>query len=392
MVLGLTAIAAKSSAPVEPTSRKIVVFKSGVDESAKEALINKFNGEKIKDLRLINGKVARLTAKAERDLVRHSDVLRIDDDVIVEALAKGGISVKPTATQPVETLPWGVNRIDADLVWGITTGDPVKVAVIDTGIDISHPDLKDNIKGGMSAVAYTASYNDDNGHGTHVAGIIGAIDNTIGVIGVGPKIDLYAVKVLDRRGSGYLSDIIEGLDWAISNGIQVVNMSLGTTANILSFQEAVQRVNAAGIVQVAAAGNSGDSVNYPAAYPEVIAVSATDKLDAVASWSSRGPEVDLSAPGVSVYSTYKGQAYKTLSGTSMAAPHVAGAAALVLTTILSSSTIGIVWDLDGDGIWDPSEVQNKLEKTAEQVAPDIIPGKDNLYGAGLVDAEKAVVQ
>ena len=97
MVLGLTAIAAKSSAPVEPMSRKIVVFKSGVDESAKEALINKFNGEKIKDLRLINGKVARLTAKAEKDLVRQPGILRIDDDVIVEALAKGDISVKPTA-------------------------------------------------------------------------------------------------------------------------------------------------------------------------------------------------------------------------------------------------------------------------------------------------------
>ena len=222
--------------------------------------------------------------------------------------------------------------------------------------------------------------------GTHVAGIVAAIDNEIGVIGVGPKIDLYAVKVLDRRGSGNLSDVIEGLEWAISNGIQVVNMSLGTASNVLSFQEAVQRVNAAGIVQVAAAGNNYGAVIYPAAYSEVIAVSATDNTDTIASWSSRGPEIDLAAPGANIYSTYKGSTYKTLSGTSMAAPHVAGTAALVLTTTIGS------WDLDGDGLWDPSEVQNKLEMTAEQVAPDTVSGKDNLYGAGLVDAEKAVIQ
>ena len=382
MVLGLTVLAAKSSATVEPTSRKIVVFKSEVDESAKEALINKFNGEKIKDLRLINGKAARLTARAEKELASQPGVLRIDDDVVVEALARNGILVKRAPNQPVETLPWGVDRIDAEKIWAIATGTPVKVAVVDTGIDVAHPDLKDNIKGGMSAVAYSVSYNDDNGHGTHVAGIIGAIDNTIGVIGVGPKIDLYAVKVLDRRGSGYLSDVIEGLDWAISNGIQVVNMSLGTTANILSFQEAVQRANVAGIVQVAAAGNSGDSVNYPAAYPEVIAVSATDKSDIIASWSSRGAEVDLSAPGVSIYSTYKGQTYKTLSGTSMAAPHVAGAAALVLTAPAKC-------DYDGNGVCSPAEVRQRLEATAEDLG---ISGRDNLYGVGLVDAEKAVIQ
>lgn len=216
-----------------------------------------------------------------------------------------------------------------------------------------------------------------------MAGIIGAIDNTIGVIGVGPQIDLYAVKVLDRNGSGYLSDVIEGLDWAIQNKMQVVNMSLGTASNVLSFREAVQRVYQAGIVQVAAAGNSGGAVSYPAAYPEVIAVSATDQNDVIASWSSRGPEVDLAAPGVNIYSTYKGQTYKTLSGTSMAAPHVTGTAALVLTT-----PVGI-FDLDADAIWDPIEVENKLEATAEDLGT---PGPDYLYGAGLVDAEKAVTQ
>jgi len=382
IIVSLSAVALTSQAKSEPMSRKIVVFKSGIlNESAREALIGKFGGVKIKDLSLINGKAILLPPKAEKALAQETGVLRIDDDVIVEALVKGGISAKPAPVPPAETLPWGVDRIDADLVWGITTGDPVKAAIVDTGIDVKHPDLKDNLKGGVSTVNYTASYNDDNGHGTHVAGIVGAIDNTIGVIGVGPKIDLYAVKVLDRRGSGYLSDVIEGLDWAIQNKMQVVNMSLGTASDILSFQEAVQRVSAAGIVQVAAAGNSGGSVIYPAAYSQVIAVSATDNADAIASWSSRGPEVDLAAPGVSIYSTYKGSTYKTLSGTSMAAPHVTGSSAMVLTQTIKCDT-------DLNGVCSPAEVQQRLEATAEELGAI---GKDNLYGSGLVDAEKAVI-
>lgn len=373
VIIGIALI---SQAAPEFSARKIVVFKSGVSESAKETAINGVNGEKIKDLRLINAKAARLTAKAEKDLAHQAGVLRIDDDVEVFAMAKFQL------VQPAEVLPWGIDRIDAEKVWAQTTGDPIKVAVVDTGIEISHPDLKDNIKGGMSAVQYTSSFNDDNGHGTHVAGIIGAIHNAIGVIGVGPQIDLYAVKVLDRRGSGYLSDVIEGLDWAIQNRMQVVNMSLGTSADILSFREAIQKINAAGIVQVAAAGNSGGAVIYPAAYPEVIAVSATDQNNTIASWSSRGPEVDLSAPGVSIYSTYKGQAYKTLSGTSMAAPHVAGTAALLLTTPAKC-------DFDLNGICSPAEIQQRLETTAMDLGN---AGKDNLYGSGLVNAWNALNQ
>ena len=371
-------------ASAEPTTRKIVVFKEGaLNEPDREALVAKFGGIRVKNLDLIGAKVVLLSPKAEKVLKQHPAVLRIDDDIVVEALIRGGIAAKkPAPSQPAETLPWGIDRIDADLVWDTTTADTIKVAVVDTGIDLSHPDLKDNIKGGYNAISPLKSANDDNGHGTHVAGIIGAIDNTIGVIGVGPQIDLYSVKVLDRRGSGYLSDVIEGLDWAIANGMQVVNMSLGTSADVQSFHEAVQRVNQAGIVQVAAAGNSGGAVIYPAAYPEVIAVSATDNTDTIASWSSRGPEIDLAAPGVSIYSTYKGQTYKALSGTSMASPHVAGTVALVLTTIIGA------YDSDGDGAWDPSEVQNKLQMTAEDLG---VSGYDTLYGYGLVDAEKAVI-
>lgn len=359
-------------------SRKIVVFEEGFE--AKDEVLSRFAAFKLKNLHLINGSVVELSPLAERLLAKTPGVLRIDDDVRVEALSHN-------SSQPAEVLPWGVNRIDAEKVWYAastfaTTGDPIKVAVVDTGISLSHPDLAANIKGGYNAIIPTRSANDDNGHGSHVAGTIAALDNTVGVIGVGPKIDLYAVKVLDRRGSGWLSDIIEGLDWAIANRMQVVNMSLGTTSNVQSFHDAVKRAHTAGIVQVAAAGNNGGAVNYPAAYPEVIAVSATSNTDALASFSSRGPEVDLAAPGVSIYSTYKGTNYATLSGTSMASPHVAGVAALLLS-------VPAQCDTDLSGSCSPAEVQVRLEATAEDLGA---AGKDIYFGAGLVDAERAVLQ
>lgn len=380
VVLSLAGTVLTTQAKNEPMARKIVVFKSGVlNETARENLVKKVDGVKVKDLNLIDGKAVLLSPQAEKDLVRQAGVLRIDDDVEVVVLERPVLSL--IKVQQTEVLPWGVDRIDAEKIWTTTTGDPIKVAVIDTGIDLRHPDLLSNIKGGYNAINPRKSPNDDNGHGTHVAGTMAAIKNTIGVVGVGPKINLYAVKVLGSSGSGYLSDVIEGLDWAIANGMQVVNMSLGTSSNVLSFKEAIQRVNAAGIVQVAAAGNNGGAVNYPAAYPEVIAVSAVDNKDKIASWSSRGSEIDLAAPGVSIYSTYRGSTYKTLSGTSMASPHVTGVAALVLTQAAKCDT-------DLNGSCSPTEVQQRLEATAEDLGAS---GKDYFYGSGLVDAEKAVI-
>jgi len=375
LVLG-SAVLAGPRTGSGPIGRKIVVFdkKTFANEPVRDAVLGRagIHG-KIKDLPLVNGVVVIMPSKAaERALRKEAGIARIDDDVRVEALA--------------QTLPWGVDRIDAEKAWSTTTGDPVKVAIIDTGIASSHPDLSANLKGGVSTVGYTSKYNDDNGHGTHVAGTVAALNNTTGVVGVGPKIDLYAVKVLDRFGSGYLSDVIEGLDWAVGNGMKVVNMSLGTSSYNKSLEDAVKRVNAAGIVQVAAAGNSGsadNTVNYPAKFAQVIAVGATDSSTSnnIAYWSSRGPEVDLAAPGVNIYSTWPSRSYKTLSGTSMASPHVAGTAALVLTRPVGA------YDLDADSVWDPIEVQNKLEFTATDLGA---AGKDNLYGSGLVNAERAV--
>jgi len=376
LILGLILGLAKtiSFAKDEPKGRKIVVFKPEIDEATQEILINKVGGEKIKDLKIIRGKAVWLTSQAEKNLLKRAEVLRIDPDVEVYALEN--LKIKVVKPQPSQTLTWNIDRVDAEISWRISTGDPVKVGVIDTGIDLSHPDLKANIKEGYNAIYPWKSPNDDNGHGTHVAGIIAALNNSIGVVGVGPKIDLYAIKVLNASGSGYLSDVIEGLDWAVKNGMQVVNMSLGTDQDVQTFHDAIKNAYNAGVTIVAAAGNSGGAVTYPAAYPEVIAVSATDENNQIASWSSRGPEVDLAAPGVNIYSTYKGSTYKTLSGTSMAAPHVTGAAALII-------------DKGKCGTCTPDKVRQRLQQTATDLGD---PGTDNLYGAGLVNVYKALTE
>lgn len=362
--------------------RKIVVFRAGLSDTAKEEIIRNAGGERLKNLDLIGAKAVWVSRATVEKLARHPSVVRVDEDVIVEALAKGGVLGKPVPTQPAQVIPWGIDRVDAELVWPSgNTADPVKVGIIDTGISDTHSDLLANVKGGVNTINPLKSWNDDNGHGSHVAGIVAALNNTIGVIGVGPAADLYAIKVLDRNGSGYLSDVIEGIQWAVAKNMQVVNMSLGTSSDIQSFHDAVVTAKNAGVVVVAAAGNSGGAVIYPAAYPEAIAVSATDKNNVIASWSSRGPEVDLAAPGVSIYSTYKGTGYATLSGTSMATPHVAGSVALVLNTPVGA------YDANANGKWDPDEVQKKLQDKAVELGT---AGFDNLYGWGLVNAYSAV--
>lgn len=365
-------------------SRKIVVFQNWVNKTAYDEILKSAGAVKIKNLPLINAVVVLASPASEKALRQRSEVRRVDPDVVVYTQAK------PLPAPPPERLPWGVDRIDADLVWdrnhdlavdsGANAGGGVKVAVLDTGIDLDHPDLQANIKGGINTLNPLKSPDDDNGHGTHVAGIIAGVDNSVGILGTATQAWLYAVKVLNRQGSGYVSDIIEGLQWSIDNGMQVVNMSFGTSTDVQSFHEAIVAAYDRGIVLVAAAGNGGpgdNTVLYPAKYPEVIAVSATDNTDTIASWSSRGPEVELAAPGVDVYSTYKGGGYKTLSGTSMASPHVVGSVALIIAS-------GIT-DANGNGRVN-DEVRSRLQHTADDLGA---AGKDNLYGYGLVDAEEA---
>jgi subtilisin family serine protease len=410
MILGL-ALGGVSQALAQPSpgqqpERYIVVTSSHAVNQAVEKAALENGGITLREFTTFSGMVVLISRRALERIERIHGVLRVYADPIVTTLGPppwaGG-----KKESKAEVLPWGVDRIDAELVWdansdltldsGAITGLGVKLGIVDTGIDKDHPDLQANIKGGRNFVAKGGppwnpkidpeAWDDDNGHGSHVAGIAAAVENEEGVIGVAPQAYLYAVKVLDRTGSGYLSDVIAGIEWCIdpngdgdtSDRMDVINLSLGTTTDYPELHDAIIAADNAGIVVVAAAGNeSGGEVIYPAKYAEAIAVSATDATDTIASFSSTGTEVELAAPGVDVYSTYKDGEYETLSGTSMAAPHVAGTAALVIAT-------GIA-DANGDGVVTNTEVRQHLQNTADDLGTT---GKDDLYGHGLVDAEEA---
>jgi subtilisin family serine protease len=359
----------------EDKVRVIVLFKDKVDKK----VVEDNNGDVLDTYDIIPGLVADMTKSDIKELKKSDKVKSVEEDAEADAKEEGKSGGGGGTKPPAQVEPWGIQKICADIAWNITKGAGIKVAVMDTGIDTGHSDLK--VAGGTNVIG-GSSYNDDNGHGTHCAGIIAALDNTIGVKGVGPSISLYSIKVLNKQGSGSYSNFIKGLDWAISNHMQVVSMSFGGTSTTTAFESACSKAKANGIVLVAAAGNSGGSILYPAAYDSVIAVGATDKSNTIASWSCYGTQLDLVAPGVDIYSTYMGNTYKTLSGTSMACPHVAGTVALVLAT-----TITDTYDKNGNKQWDPTEVQNCLQSTATNLGT---AGWDKYTGYGLVDALKAV--
>lgn len=295
----------------------------------------------------LKGFVIRLPAGADPDqILRDPRVAFIEQD-----------SVATLFDHVAAEVPTGVNRINAELNRTTGAGTGLGVAVIDTGIQLTHPDL--NVVGHVTFVRGTKSGNDDNGHGTHVAGTIGAKDDGVGVVGVAPGVALYAVKVLDRNGSGAFGDVIKGVDWVTQNAakIAVANMSLGGSlanaddgncgnTNGDALHRAVCGSVSAGVVYAVAAGNSSsDAKDFrPAAYREVITVSALADSnglpdgggpatgfgadDTFATFSNFGAAVDVIAPGVNIRSTCIGSSYCTKSGTSMASPHGAGAAAL----------------------------------------------------------------
>lgn len=354
------------------SQQKIIGFKTDITtlEHSRSKLLED-SGIKIKKpLPLINACVCDVKDSSISYKVLSEDPLIefVEDDHILD------IQVMPSDSwllaKKRQDTPWGIKKIGAPKVWRYSKGKGVKVGIIDTGIDLSHPDLKDNIKE-TYGVLTCKNIDDDNGHGTHVAGTIAAIDNNIGVIGVSPEIEIYSAKAFNRRGRGRVSHIIESVTWCIKKKVDIINMSFGFSIKSIALEKAIKQAHRHNILMVAAAGNSGgeNKVMYPAKYSEVLAVAASDRKNNIASFSSGGPEVDIIAPGVDITSTYKGGKYRRLSGTSMAAPHVTGAAALMIS--LSKLK--------------PKHVKMLLSNTAQ----DLGYPKEK-QGAGLINVSRAV--
>jgi subtilisin family serine protease len=299
---------------------------------------------------------------------------RFGANAIIEPEQVYSITLQPTITtqgkpggggspppQPPQTTPWGITAVRAPAAWSSYQGAGVIVGVVDTGIQPDHPDLAQNIVGGENfalpstgkPVVDPSKWADDNGHGTHVSGIIAALYNPIGVVGVAPQAKLFAAKVLNSSGTGTSSAVADGIVACVDTGnAKVINLSLGG-GDTAVLHTAVQYAYSHGVILVAAAGNGGCNCPlYPASYPEVLRISAVDSNLQFAGFSNYG-DIDFAAPGVSVFSTYLGSGYATLSGTSMATPHVSGVAALMLSAgikTLPAVNIGLPVDQQGNGL------------------------------------------
>ncbi|HEY4117451.1 MAG TPA: S8 family peptidase [Byssovorax sp.] len=383
-----------------------------VDETVEEASAWEVPGEVLVDAKdgLDAGELAKLatdygvtfhaTALAAETNEEVADVSPAREDALVDALrhdarveiAEPLLRMKAlyVPNDPLMKDQWHLTRVGAERAWDYATGRGVTVAVIDTGIAcedfgpfMKGTDLKSTeCVAGWNFVSKNEHANDDQGHGTHVAGTIAqSTDNGVGAAGLAFHARLMPVKVLSAEGWGTTADIADGVRWAAEHGAQVINMSLGGPRNSGVLQKAIDYAVSRGVVVVAAAGNSGGAVGYPGANEGVIGVSASDPDDKLANFSSRGPAIDIAAPGVNVTQQTicnkgrdKCENYAAYNGTSMASPHVAGAAALVVSL----------------GVTEPAAVEAALKASA-RVVDDSEAGK-KLYGAGILDAGAAVAR
>ncbi|MGE4282731.1 MAG: S8 family peptidase [Clostridia bacterium] len=281
-------------------------------------------------------------------------------------------------SQKKEVIDYGVEMIGAPLEWGETRGKGIKVGVVDTGADLKHEDLGGRIK---EYVNFTSSDRrnamDDNGHGTHVAGIIAAEHNDVGIIGVAPEADLYIAKAFDKDGSADFDAIRNSIEWMAERNVDVINMSFSSQSITKEYQSLISEISRSGISLVCAAGNEGiskegdgNTIGYPARFKETIAVTAVDVKKNRTDFSSVGTEAEIAAAGKDIYSCYTDNSYATLSGTSMATPMITGAVALLQAKGLSRYKRKLT----------PDEIRLLLHIYSEDLG-DL--GRDSQYGFGL---------
>ncbi|MFC4323111.1 S8 family serine peptidase [Litchfieldia salsa] len=353
-----------------PTQEKevIVVYKNqnGKDLIIKESQKVEYEFETIPAISVLatENEIEKMESNPNIDYVEENISFKISADKTFKVL-NSIESASSTETQ------WNIKATNTEQAWNEGyTGNGVKVAVFDTGIS-NHSELI--ITGGVSTVDYTTSWQDDNGHGTHVSGIIAAKPeianvNGLDITGVAPNVHLYAVKVLDGSGGGTLQDILQGLDWAIANDMDIINLSLGSPDYSQLFEDMINKVYEAGILIVAASGNTGleNSVHYPAKFSNVIAVSSVSEPLTISNFSSTGIEVEFSAPGENIVSTFNQGNYAIQNGTSQATPHVAGMLALLKEKYSNATNV---------------ELKTLLNSHSKDLG---VTGHDPYYGLGLI--------
>ena len=342
------------------------------ENSVEEDLIKEVGGKPIKSFKYSPAVTASLTKQQVNKLMKNKMIVDVEQNEKVYA-AENDDNMGNYPMNNVTYPSWNLKqtRINKVLNKGIRGGD-IKVGVIDSGISTSHFDLK--VEGGVNILDSAGTYDDDYGHGTRVAGIIAALDNNIGVKGVAPDAELYSIKVLDSKGEGMISDIISGIEWAIENDIDIINLSVQTTIENKLLKKTINQAIKQGLIIVAAAGNKGYSetestITYPANYQSVISVGALTKKKLRADFSSIGENLDLMAPGEYVYTTFGKGYFVAFSGTSIATPHVTGTAALMLSVNQSLTQ---------------SQIKKILKKSATPL------GEERIYGAGELNANKAI--
>lgn len=279
---------------------------------------------------------------------------------------------------------WGISAFDMPEAWKLSQGEGVTVAVLDTGCDLEHPDLLENLVPGANMINPKLPPKDDNGHGSHVTGIICASNNDIGMVGVAPKCKVMPVKVLDKKGNGSLSVVAKGVRWAADHGADIISMSLGAPKPLQSVRKAIKHAAKKNVVTFVAAGNAGKTkdVFFPARYPETLAIGSIDESFDRSNFSNTGKNLDFMAPGGKIFSTVPPQWYAIQQGTSMACPFAVGVAALVLSYARKNNA--------NISLNTVSDYRKALQQHTVSVTNEQMADKKFFQGFGIIDPRKLV--